>query len=191
MVYLNRIYTKAGDQGDTSLGDGTRVPKPHVRIRAYGGVDELNSVLGVCLALGQLPAPLSDWIPMIQNDLFDVGADLCIPEASQLPGYTPLRIQMTQVERLEGWIDELNESLQPLNSFILPGGTPAAAVLHQARTVCRRCEIGIAELMQVESLTTPVLAYVNRLSDFLFVAARWCNDQGRADILWKPGANAE
>lgn len=191
MVYLNRIYTKAGDGGQTGLGDGTRVSKSHPRIQAYGGVDELNSSLGVLLALGEVPSPLAEWFPRIQNDLFDVGGDLCIPESAELPGYTPLRVQTVQVDRLERWIDELNAALSPLTSFILPGGNPAAALLHQSRTICRRCEIGIVELMAVDTINPQVLAYVNRLSDLLFVAARWCNDQGKADILWKPGANAE
>ena len=191
MVYLNRIYTKAGDGGKTGLGDGTRVSKAHPRIQAYGGVDELNSSLGVLLALGQVPSPLAEWLPRIQNDLFDVGADLCIPESAELPGYVPLRVQTAQVDRLEQWIDELNAVLSPLTSFILPGGNPAAALLHLSRTICRRCEIGIVELMGVDAINPQVLAYVNRLSDLLFVAARWCNDQGKADILWKPGANAE
>ncbi|AMV21857.1 cob(I)yrinic acid a,c-diamide adenosyltransferase [Planctomyces sp. SH-PL14] len=191
MVYLSRIYTKSGDQGETSLGDGTRVPKGHVRIAAYGGVDELNSVLGVAVSLGNLPEKVSGWIRVIQNDLFDVGADLCIPESAPAQGYTPLRVQQPQVDRLERWIDELNLDLAPLNSFILPGGSPAASLLHQARTVCRRCEIGVSQLMQAESLTTPVLPYLNRLSDLLFVAARWCNGKGADDILWKPGAGAQ
>jgi len=191
MVYLSKIYTKAGDGGETGLGDGTRVAKSHPRIQAYGGVDELNSSLGVLLSLGKTPAPLSEWVPRIQNDLFDVGADLCIPETAELPGYTPLRVQAAQVDRLEHWIDELNAVLSPLTSFILPGGNAAAALLHLSRTICRRCEIGIVELMAVDRINPQVLAYVNRLSDLLFVAARWCNDQGKGDILWKPGANAE
>jgi cob(I)alamin adenosyltransferase len=190
MVYLNRIYTKAGDGGQTSLGDGSRVSKTHVRIQAYGGVDELNSVLGIALSVGEVPDPLSGRLRMIQNDLFDLGGDLCIPETAELPGYTPLRVQASQVVRLEQWIDEMNADLSPLTSFILPGGTAAAAYLHQARTVCRRAEIGLAHLMESEAVNSQTLAYLNRLSDLLFVAARWCNNRGQADILWKPGANA-
>lgn len=191
MVYLNRIYTRAGDSGETGLGDGTRVSKAHPRIQAYGGVDELNSSLGVLLALANPlpPAPFAEWIRQIQNDLFDVGADLCIPESAALPGYTPLRVKSEQVARLEGWIDALNAGLRPLTSFILPGGNPAAALLHQSRTICRRCEIGIVALMDHESVNPQVLAYVNRLSDLLFVAARFSNSNGESDILWRPGGD--
>ncbi len=191
MVYLNRIYTRTGDAGETGLGDGTRISKAHPRIQAYGGVDELNSSLGVLLALSNPapPPPFASWVLQIQNDLFDVGADLCIPEAAELPGYTPLRVKPEQVARLEGWIDTLNAGLSPLTSFILPGGTPAAALLHQSRTICRRCEIGIVLLMEHEPVNPQVLTYINRLSDLLFVAARFCNDNGQSDILWKPGGS--
>ena len=136
MVYLNRIYTKSGDGGQTGLGDGTRVPKTHARIGAYGGVDELNSVIGVVLTT-DLPDDVRQQLTLIQNDLFDLGADLCVPETDMPLSYEPLRVSAQQVETLEHWIDAHNEKLQPLTSFILPGGTPAAAHLHVARTVCQ------------------------------------------------------
>jgi len=191
MVYLNRIYTRTGDDGTTGLGDGNRVPKTHPRIVAYGGVDELNSVIGVALCAG-----LPDWIAgrlrMIQNDLFDLGADLCVPEAPDDAATAenatlPLRATNEQTERLEKWIDEANERLKPLASFILPGGTPAAAALHHVRTVCRRIEIDVWKLAEFESINPQVLMYLNRLSDLLFVLARVCNDDGTRDILWVPG----
>lgn len=188
VVYLNRIYTKTGDGGETSLGDGTRVPKTNVRIIAYGGVDELNSVLGVAMAHG-LPDELTLAITRIQNDLFDVGADLCIPETEEPPAWTPLRITTEQVARLEGWIDQWNDRLEPLNSFILPGGALAAAHLHLARTICRRVEIGVIALAAIEKVNPRVIEYLNRLSDLLFVIARIANDDGRADVKWIPGAN--
>ena len=188
MVYLNRIYTKTGDGGDTSLGDGRRVPKTDLRIAAYGGVDELNAVLGVTLAAG-LPPELAAIVLRIQNDLFDVGADLCVPESEPPPARPPLRITASQVEQLEHWIDAANERLQPLTSFILPGGSPAAAHLHHARTVCRRVEIGVVELAARDRINPQVVIYLNRLSDLLFVAARVANNDGRNDVLWIPGAN--
>jgi cob(I)alamin adenosyltransferase len=186
MVYLNRIYTRTGDDGTTGLGDGTRVPKSHPRIAAYGGVDELNSVIGLALAAG-LPAWVAERLGLIQNDLFDLGADLCVPEAAQPPEKPPLRVSAAQTERLERWIDEANERLQPLTSFILPGGTPAAAHLHLARTVCRRVEIEVVQLGEYESINPQVQMYLNRLSDLLFVLARVCNDDGTRDVLWAPG----
>lgn len=188
MVYLNRIYTKTGDAGETSLGDGTRVPKTHRRIRAYGGVDELNSVLGVALAAG-LPDDLRPRIVRIQNDLFDIGADLCVPESEEPPAYPPLRVTAQQVTRLEGWIDAANDHLQPLKSFILPGGSTAAAYLHLARTVCRRVELGVVELAEHEPINPQVVMYLNRLSDLFFVWSRAVNDNGRQDVLWVPGQN--
>ncbi len=188
MVYLNRIYTKTGDGGETSLGDGTRVPKTSVRIMAFGGVDELNSVLGVAIAHG-LSVELSNAIRLVQNDLFDIGADLCVPEPDEPPAYTQLRVTPEQVARLEGWIDLWNDRLEPLNSFILPGGSLAAAHLHLARTVCRRVEIGVIALAAIERINTRVIEYLNRLSDLLFVIARIANDDGRADVKWVPGAN--
>jgi cob(I)alamin adenosyltransferase len=186
MVYLNRIYTRTGDDGTTGLGDGTRVPKSHPRIAAYGGVDELNSVIGVTLAAG-LPAWIAERLGQIQNDLFDLGADLCVPETVPPPEKRPLRVTAGQIERLERWIDEANERLQPLTSFVLPGGTTAAAHLHLARTVSRRVEIEVVQLGEYESINPQVQMYLNRLSDLLFVLARVCNDDGTRDILWSPG----
>ena len=190
MVYLNRIYTKTGDSGETSLGDGSRVPKTHPRITAYGGVDELNSLLGVALTV-EMPQALGDQIGQIQNDLFDVGADLCVPESDPPPERQPLRVTEAQVARLEQWIDDVNERLQPLESFILPGGSPAAAHLHHARTVCRRVEAGVVALSQIEPINPQVVMYLNRLSDLLFVLARDCNRQGANDRLWEPGRDAK
>jgi len=186
MVYLNRIYTRTGDDGTTGLGDGTRVPKSHPRIAAYGGVDELNSVLGVVLT-ADLPEWISGRLRQIQNDLFDLGADLCVPESAPPPDKPPLRAAPAQTERLERWIDEANERLQPLTSFILPGGSPAAAQLHHARTVCRRVEIDVVQLGEYEPINPQVQMYLNRLSDLLFVLARVCNEDGTRDILWTPG----
>lgn len=193
MVYLSRIYTKSGDTGQTSLGIGTRVPKTSPRIRAYGGTDELNAVIGIVLTT-DLPPDIRDWLQSIQNDLFDLGADLCVPDPSptaaagaQESSTQPLRVTAAQTERLEGWIDAVNDRLEPLTSFILPGGTTAAAHLHHARTVCRRVEIGIFELAEVESVNPQVPVYLNRLSDLLFVLARLCNNTGAADVLWTPG----
>jgi len=192
MVYLNRIYTKSGDTGETSLGDGSRVAKTHPRVVAYGAVDELNSVLGVALA-GGLPAETAGWITRIQNDLFDLGADLCVPESPAPHGGADdpaaLRITAAQVERLEGWIDAANERLAPLTSFVLPGGSLASAHLHHARTVCRRVEIEVVRLTNVEQVNPQAVIYLNRLSDLLFVLARVCNDDGRNDVLWVPGQN--
>jgi len=189
MVRLNRIYTKTGDDGTTGLGDGTRLPKHHLRIAAYGTADELGSVLGLALAHGA-PEPLAGMLRAVQNDLFDAGADLCVPgEAGE-----KLRITPAYTQRVEGWIDGLNESLKPLSSFILAGGTPAAAWLHLARTVCRRAERLVTELAALPEeagrVNPEVVRYLNRLSDFLFVAARTANDGGRADVLWKPGGEA-
>jgi len=189
MVYLNRIYTKAGDAGETSLGDGSRVLKTHPRIAAYGGVDELNSVIGLGIAAG-MPEELATPLRRIQNDLFDLGADLCVPISPEPTEYPPLRMTESQVTALENLIDRFNERLQPLTSFILPGGSVAAGHLHQARTVCRRVEIGVVNFTQslggVHALTA---VYLNRLSDLLFVMARIANDEGRGDVKWVPGAN--
>ena len=187
MVYLNRIYTKTGDTGQTGLGDGSRVPKTHPRVVAYGTVDELNSVLGLALSNGQLPADIAPLIRSIQNDLFDVGADLCVPPYEGENPETSLRVVESQVTRLEQSIDAFNERLQPLTSFILPGGTLAAAHLHVARTVCRRAEIAVIAIPAAEIINPQVVCYLNRLSDLLFVAGRICNDDGRSDILWTPG----
>lgn len=188
MVYLNRIYTKSGDAGQTGLGDGTRVPKTHARIAAYGGVDELNSVIGVVLTT-ELPDDVRRQLTLIQNDLFDLGADLCVPETDKPLGYEPLRVTAAQIEQLERWIDAHNEKLQPLTSFILPGGSPAAAQLHVARTVCRRVEIGVLALAEQEKINAHVAIYLNRLSDLLFVLAQVCNNYGANNVLWVPGAN--
>jgi cob(I)alamin adenosyltransferase len=185
MVYLNRIYTRTGDDGTTSRGDGTRVPKTHPRIAAYGGVDELNSTLGMALS-GGLPDQIAGPLREIQNDLFDVGADLCVPERGSSERQ-PLRVTAAHVEKLECWIDAMNDGLEPLRSFVLPGGTPAAARIHQARAVCRRVEIAVIGLGGSEAVNPQVATYLNRLSDLLFVWARVCNNGGRDDILWEPG----
>lgn len=190
MVFLNRIYTKSGDAGQTGLGDGTRVPKTHPRIAAYGGVDELNSVIGVALTT-ELPDDVRRQLTLIQNDLFDLGADLCVPETDQPLGYEPLRVSAQQVETLEHWIDEHNEQLTPLTSFILPGGSPASAHLHHARTVCRRVEIGVLKLSETERINSHTTIYLNRLSDLLFVLAQVCNNNGADNVLWVPGQNRE
>ena len=192
MVYISRIYTRSGDGGETSLGDGTRVPKTDLRIAAYGTVDELNSVLGLTL-LETLPDRYEDWLGQVQNDLFDVGADLCVPEkpkSEQLElDPPPLRVTPEQATRLEGWIDAVNDSLEPLTSFVLPGGTAASAKLHHARTVCRRGELAVQHLCEQTTVNPAVLTYLNRLSDLLFVLARGANDGGQSDVLWRPGAN--
>jgi cob(I)alamin adenosyltransferase len=188
VVYLSRIYTKTGDQGETALGDGTRVPKDHPRVAAYGDVDELNAVLGV-LATQPLAELERDFIRSIQNDLFDVGADLCVP-AGEAPEKR-LRVQLEQATRLEAAIDRLNARLTPLTSFVLPGGGPAAAWCHLARTICRRAERSVVSLARAEAVNPQVIIYLNRLSDLLFVLARVCNADGREDVLWVPGKGAE
>jgi cob(I)alamin adenosyltransferase len=188
MVYLNRIYTRTGDSGETSLGDGRRVAKTDQRIIAYGTVDELNSVIGVVVTAGP-PAEIVEILTRIQNDLFDLGADLCVPETEMPLEYTPLRATEDQVGQLERWIDSATARLNPLTSFILPGGTAVAAQLHVARTVCRRCEIEVLRLMNTERVNSQVLIYLNRLSDLLFVLARCANGDGKDDVLWVPGAN--
>jgi cob(I)alamin adenosyltransferase len=183
-VRLTRIYTRAGDGGETSLGDGSRVPKVDRRIGAFGTVDELNAALGVVLAEPALTERLREPLEAIQNDLFDVGADLCVPF-----GVTDrLRIEQAHVERLEGLCDEFNADLPALKSFVLPGGTEAAARLHVARTTCRRAEREAIAANEEHEINPLVLAYLNRLSDFLFIAARSANaDAGRDEPLWKPG----
>lgn len=185
MVQLTRIYTKGGDKGSTSLGSGKRVKKHDLRVAAYGTVDEANAVIGVARlhTSGEADAMLN----RIQNDLFDLGADLCQPEDPT--DYPPLRVVEAQVERLEQEIDRLNADLQPLKSFVLSGGTPASAYLHLARTVARRAERDMTALMEHEAINPAALRYINRLSDLLFVMARHLNDQGRADVLWIPGQN--
>jgi cob(I)alamin adenosyltransferase len=188
VVYLNRIYTKTGDAGETSLGDGRRVSKTNSRIVAYGTIDELNSHLGVVLAT-ENNHELSEILTRIQNDLFDLGADLCVPESDEPPTRTPLRVTAEQVTQLEHWIDAANDRLQPLTSFILPGGSLVSAQLHIARTVCRRSEIDVLRLAAVERINPQVVIYLNRLSDLLFVLARRANGNGKQDVLWVPGAN--
>lgn len=188
MVYLSRIYTKTGDGGDTGLGDGTRVPKDHPRVTAYGEVDELNAALGLLVA--HCPdAPERPLLLAVQNDLFDVGGDLCVPPAAGEEPGKALRVTAAQAERLEQAIDRLNAPLSPLRSFILPGGSPAAAWLHLARTVCRRAERAVVTLARAEPVNPQVVVYLNRLSDLLFVLGRVANDNGATDILWVPGAN--
>ena len=186
MVKLDRIYTRGGDKGKTSLGGGARVAKHDLRVTAYGTVDEANAVLG--LARRHVGGDRADMLARIQNDLFDLGADLCTPETST-PKSPPLRIVAAQIARLEAEIDGLNAGLAPLTSFILPGGSEASAWLHLARTVVRRAERLIAELAAREPINPLALGYMNRLSDHLFVLARHLNDNGRADVLWVPGAN--
>ena len=188
-VRLTKIYTRGGDKGETSRGDGKRVPKTDRRIAAYGTVDELNSHLGLALASDDLPPEFRPWLEEVQNDLFDVGADLCLP-ISDDPPYPPLRITEKYVERLESWCDEFNERLPKLTSFILPGGTPGAAFLHQARTVARRAERSAWALCEAEPDTTNPVAvkYLNRLSDLLFILARLANPEG--DVLWRPGGQS-
>jgi cob(I)alamin adenosyltransferase len=190
MVYLSRIYTKSGDHGETGLGDGTRVAKDHARVAAYGTVDELNAVLGLLLVSNPNLAEAA-LLQAIQNDLFDVGADLCCPPAAEEKQGQKLRVRAEQATRLEQAIDRLNEPLAPLNSFILPGGNPAAAWCHLARTVCRRAEREVVTLMRAAPVNPQVLIYLNRLSDLLFVLARVYNDDGKADVLWKPGQGHE
>ena len=184
MVTLTRIYTKGGDKGTTSLGTGKRVPKHDPRVAAYGTVDEANAAIG--LARLHADGELDPMLSRIQNDLFDLGADLCRPDIDNEQG---LRIVEGQVERLEREIDAMNAKLQPLNSFVLPGGSPAAAYLHQARTIVRRAEREMTALAEREPVNPAAIRYANRLSDHLFVAARAANDWGKGDVLWQPGAN--
>jgi cob(I)alamin adenosyltransferase len=185
MVFLSRIYTKSGDGGETGLGTGQRVPKDHSRVVAYGDVDELNCVLGLVLTCPGVPEP--ELLQSVQNDLFDVGADLCVPPAEGEAIGERLRITTAHIERLERAIDRLNEPLAPLKSFILPGGSVAAAWLHLARTVCRRAERAVVTLLRDEPGNPNTLVYLNRLSDLLFVMARAANDGGKGDVLWEPG----
>jgi cob(I)alamin adenosyltransferase len=192
MVVLNKIYTRTGDAGTTALGTGERVPKHAVRIAAYGTIDEINACIGMARVhvRGEF-ADLDAMLGRIQNDLFDIGADLTMPSARAGGSAEPLRVSDAQVERLESEIDALNAELKPLRSFVLPGGSAAAAALHVARTVCRRAERIMVELagQPNEPVSAPALKYVNRLSDLLFVASRFVNDRGRADVLWVPGQN--
>ena len=188
MVVLNRIYTRTGDDGTTSLGSGDRRKKYDLRVAAYGTLDEVNAVLGL-VRLHTAGGPLDAGLARIQNDLFDVEADLCLAEKG--PGGARLTVTDAQVTWLEGEIDRLNAELEPLKSFILPGGSEASAYLHLARTVCRRAERIMVELndQKGEEVSAPSLKYVNRLSDYLFVAGRYANDKGARDVLWAPGQN--
>jgi cob(I)alamin adenosyltransferase len=186
MVRLTRIYTRGGDAGDTSLGDGARVPKHALRVAAFGTVDEANAAIGI--ARLHTDAENDEMLGRIQNDLFDLGADLCTPEGGRRAAGA-LRVVPAQTERLEREIDAINATLAPLDSFILPGGGGAAAHLHLARTVVRRAERLVSELAQAESVNPEALKYLNRLSDHLFVLGRRLNDSGARDVLWRPGAN--
>ena len=198
MVKLNVIYTRTGDKGETGLGDGTRRGKSDPRVAAMGDVDELNCAIGlVLIAVGDrndsADVSIEPMLKRIQNDLFDLGADLCLPRRPDEKPGAVLRVAPSQVEALERAIDALNERLNPLRSFVLPGGAAAAAALHQARAVCRRAERDMVALASIEGeeVGEAALAYVNRLSDYLFVAARAANDFGMADVLWAPGANQD
>ena len=186
MARLTRIYTRGGDKGQTSLGDGQRLPKHDLRIEAYGTVDETNAVIGLARLYTTENESADSMLGRIQNDLFDLGGDLCVPEKAGRSG--DLRIVSTQIDRLEREIDEMNEQLAPLANFILPGGTACAAHLHHARTVVRRAERLICLLAESEKINPLAIAYVNRLSDHFFVLARYMNERGAKDILWSPGA---
>jgi cob(I)alamin adenosyltransferase len=188
-VHLTRIYTKTGDDGTTALGDMSRVRKTDARVGAYGACDETNAAIGVALALGDLAEDIAAVLVQVQNDLFDVGADLCTPVVPD-PKYPPLRITAAYIERLEGWCDEFNERLAKLDSFILPGGTAGAALLHQARTISRRAEREGWALLEADGERTnrDAVLYLNRLSDLLFILARAANPGG--DVLWRPGGEA-
>jgi cob(I)alamin adenosyltransferase len=191
MVRLNRIYTRTGDDGTTTLVSGERRPKSDLRIEAYGTIDETNAAIGMArAALPEAAAALDPILARVQNDLFDLGADLATP-ANAPRGETALRVRQSQVDRLEQEIDRLNEDLDPLKSFVLPGGSPAAAALHLARTICRRAERVMVALTETpsETIDEPAMRYVNRLSDLLFVAARAANRSDAGDVLWIPGQN--
>ncbi len=190
MVKLNKIYTRTGDDGSTGLVDGSRLSKASIRVQAYGDVDETNAVIGL-VRLHLENRRLDDMLARIQNDLFDLGADLAtpLPKDGEADSEYALRMTGAHATRLEEELDALNADLEPLNSFVLPGGSPPAAYLHQARTVCRRAERKCVDLMASDPVNPHALTYLNRLSDFLFVTARWCNDQGASDVKWVPGAN--
>ena len=192
MVVLTKIYTKTGDDGTTALGSGERVPKTAARIEAYGTVDEANAAIGMArLMLGPDRRDVAAMLARIQNDLFDLGADLCVPDRGEPLPYTPLRIKDAQAERLEREIDAMNGEMAPLTSFVLPGGSNAGAALHLARTICRRAERRIVRLkLEGEPVSDAACRYVNRLSDHLFVASRYVNGKGKDDLLWQPGQNA-
>ena len=192
MVKLNKIYTRTGDDGTTGLGTGERRLKSDLRVDAYGTVDEANACIGMArVHTAQTHLAIDAMLSRIQNDLFDLGADLAVPDDGKPLGYEPLRIVAAQTDRIEKDIDLLNKDLQPLKSFVLNGGTPAAAALHLARTVARRAERLMVALAQdpAEHVNREALRYINRVSDFLFVAARAVNDNGKADVLWVPGKN--
>lgn len=185
-VRINRVYTRVGDDGTTALGDGSRIPKTASRIGAYAEVDETNTTLGVAIELGELPEELSEVLRSVQNDLFDVGADLCTPIVEN-PAYPPLRVTDAYIDRVEGWCDQYNQRLPKLASFILPGGSAAAALLHNGRTITRRAERAAWALFEEDPEHTNKLAikYLNRLSDLLFILARLSTKNG--DVLWRPG----
>lgn len=192
MVKLNKIYTRTGDDGTTGLGSGERRLKSDLRVEAYGTVDEANACIGLARLHTAKEHPQIDaMLALVQNDFFDLGADLCVPDTGAKLGYEPLRINAAQTKRIETDIDRLNKQLQPLKSFILPGGSPAAAALHLARTVARRAERMMVALTQdgAEHVNPEAIRYVNRASDFLFVAGRVVNDNGNVDVLWVPGQN--
>jgi cob(I)alamin adenosyltransferase len=190
MVKLNKIYTRTGDDGSTGLASGERRAKHDARVEAYGDVDEANSAIGLARLSTVTTPELDAMLERIQNDMFDLGADLATPPSDQPLGYEPLRIHMTQVTRIEAEIDALNARLAPLRSFVLPGGSPAAAALHLARAISRRAERRMVALAASgEEVGAPALQFINRLSDFLFVAARVANHDGAGDVLWKPGKN--
>lgn len=192
MVVLNKIYTRTGDDGTTALGSGERRPKHDLRIASYGTVDEANACIGLArIHVASSRPDIDAMLSRIQNDLFDLGADLATPDTGADLGYEPLRIVASQVARLEADIDAINKPIKPLRSFVLPGGSPAAAALHLARTVARRAERLIVELSlkDGEHVTEDAVRYINRVSDFLFVAARAVNDNGESDVLWVPGQN--
>ena len=192
MVILNKIYTRTGDDGTTALGSGERRAKFDLRVSAYGTVDEANACIGMArIHTGRDHAAIDAMLARIQNDLFDLGADLATPDTGVDPGYEPLRIVASQVARLEADIDVLNKPIKPLRTFVLPGGSPAAAALHLARTVARRAERLMVELSMTEGekVGADAIRYINRASDFLFVAARAVNDNGESDVLWVPGKN--
>lgn len=189
MVVLNKIYTRTGDKGETALGNGDRIAKFDTRVEAYGTVDETNSIVGI--ARLHASGTMAEQLERIQNDLFDLGADLCRPESEKdaEAEYPPLRMLDTQVERLEAEIDEMNQNIPPLRSFILPGGSTLSAHLHHCRTVSRRAERFAVALASTESINPAAVKYLNRLSDWFFVAARSANNNGESDVLWVPGAN--
>lgn len=190
MVKLNKIYTRTGDDGSTGLSDGSRVSKDSLRVRAYGDIDEANSALGLA-RLHIKNTMLDSMLSRIQNDMFDLGADLAtpLPQGDAADSEYALRIVQSQIDRVESALDQLNTDLTPLTSFVLPGGTAASAHLHMARTITRRAERCIVAMMAEDTINPQALTYINRVSDFLFVAARWCNDRGRGDVTWVPGAN--